>query len=289
MKNEIVLYQSDELASRIEVRIESDTVWLNRQQLAALFGRDIKTIGKHIGNVFSEGELDKGVVVANFATTTQHGAIKGKTQTLSVEHYNLDVIISVGYRVKSKQGTQFRIWANNVLKDYLLKGYVLNQRMNRIETVVDNLTDKVKEIDLQLKTNMIPPQGIFFEGQVFDAYQLASKIIRSATKSIVLIDNYIDETTLIHLSKKGKDVKVMLLTKNAGKQLALDVEKANQQYGNFTLKHFTKSHDRFLIVDEVEIYHLGASLKDLGKKWFAFSKLDKNSVESILKSVSEQG
>ncbi len=289
MKNEIVLYQSDELASRIEVRIESDTVWLNRQQLAALFGRDIKTIGKHIGNVFSEGELDKGVVVANFATTTQHGAIKGKTQTLSVEHYNLDVIISVGYRVKSKQGTQFRIWANNVLKDYLLKGYVLNQRMNRIETVVDNLTDKVKEIDLQLKTNLIPTQGIFFEGQVFDAYQLASKIIRSATKSIVLIDNYIDETTLIHLSKKGKDVKVMLLTKNAGKQLALDVEKANQQYGNFTLKHFTKSHDRFLIVDEVEIYHLGASLKDLGKKWFAFSKLDKNSVESILKSVSEQG
>ncbi len=289
MKNEIVLYQSDELASRIEVRIESDTVWLNRQQLAALFGRDIKTIGKHIGNVFSEGELDKGVVVANFATTTQHGAIKGKTQTLSVEHYNLDVIISVGYRVKSKQGTQFRIWANNVLKDYLLKGYVLNQRMNRIETVVDNLADKVKEIDLQLKTNMIPTQGVFFEGQVFDAYQLASKIIRSATKSIVLIDNYIDETTLIHLSKKGKDVKVMLLTKNAGKQLALDVEKANQQYGNFTLKHFTKSHDRFLIVDEVEIYHLGASLKDLGKKWFAFSKLDKNSVESILKSVSEQG
>ena len=287
MKNEIVLYQSDELASRIEVRIESDTVWLNRQQLAALFGRDIKTIGKHIGNVFSEGELDKGVVVANFATTTQHGAIKGKTQTLSVEHYNLDVIISVGYRVKSKQGTQFRIWANNVLKDYLLKGYVLNQRMNRIETVVDNLADKVKEIDLQLKTNMIPTQGVFFEGQVFDAYQLASKIIRSATKSIVLIDNYIDETTLIHLSKKGKDVKVMLLTKNAGKQLALDVEKANMQYGNFTLKQFTKSHDRFLIIDGVEVFHLGASLKDLGKKWFAFSKLDKSSVESILNSVFE--
>jgi hypothetical protein len=174
-----------------------------------------------------------------------------------------------------------------VLKDYLLKGYVLNQRMNRIETVVDNLTDKVKEIDLQLKTNMIPTQGVFFEGQVFDAYQLASKIIRAATKSIVLIDNYIDETTLVHLSKKGKDVKVMLLTKNAGNQLALDVEKANMQYGNFTMKQFTKSHDRFLIIDEVEIYHLGASLKDLGKKWFAFSKLDKNSVESILKSVSE--
>ena len=126
MKNEIVLYQSDELASRIEVRVELDTVWLNRQQLASLFGRDIKTIGKHINNVFSEGELVKEVVVAKFATTTQHGAIKGKTQILSVEYYNLDVIISVGYRVNSKQGTQFRIWANQVLKDYLLKGYSLN-------------------------------------------------------------------------------------------------------------------------------------------------------------------
>jgi hypothetical protein len=287
MKNEIVLYQSDDLTSRIEVRIEADTVWLNRQQIATLFGRDVKTIGKHINNVFSEGELVKQVVVANFATTTQHGAIKGKTQTLSVEYYNLDVIISVGYRVKSKQGTQFRIWANKVLKDYLLKGYALNQRMNRIENSVETLADKVMEIDLQIKSNLIPTQGIFFEGQVFDAYELASKIIRSATKSIVLIDNYIDETSLIHLSKKEKNVKVLLLTKNTGKQLALDVEKANTQYGNFMLKNFVKSHDRFLIIDGVEVYHLGASLKDLGKKWFAFSKLDKNSVEGILSSISQ--
>jgi len=287
MKNEIVLYQSDEHASRIEVRIEGDTVWLNRLQIAMLFGRDVKTIGKHINNVFSEGELVKEVVVANFATTTQHGAIKGKTQTLSVEYYNLDVIISVGYRVKSKQGTQFRIWANKVLKDYLLKGYALNQRMNRIENTVETLADKVKEIDLQIKSNLIPTQGVFFEGQVFDAYELASKIIRSATKSIVLIDNYIDETSLIHLSKKGKNVKVLLLTKNTGKQLSLDIEKANTQYGNFVLKNFVKSHDRFLIIDGVEVYHLGASLKDLGKKWFAFSKLHKNSVEGILSSISK--
>jgi hypothetical protein len=227
------------------------------------------------------------VVVANFATTTQHGAIKGKTQTLSVEYYNLDVIISVGYRVKSKQGTQFRIWANKVLKDYLLKGYALNQRMNRIENTVETLSNKVMEIDLQIKSNIIPTQGVFFDGQVFDAYELASKIICAATKSIVLIDNYIDETTLTHLSKKGESVKVLLLTKNTGKQLALDVEKANGQYGNFALKTFTKSHDRFLIIDGVEVYHLGASLKDLGKKWFAFSKLDKNSVEGILSSISQ--
>lgn len=284
MKNEIVLYQSDELASRIEVRIEAETVWLNRLQIATLFGRDVKTIGKHINNVFSEGELDRNSTVANFATVQNEG---GRIVERQVEHYNLDIIISVGYRVKSKQGTQFRIWANKVLKDYLLKGYALNQRMNRIENTVENLADKVMEIDLQIKSNTIPRQGVFFDGQVFDAYELASKIIHSATKSIVLIDNYIDETTLLHLSKKGKSVNVLLLTKSTGKQLALDVEKANRQYGNFTLKTFTRSHDRFLIVDGVEVYHLGASLKDLGKKWFAFSKLDKSSIVGILNSISQ--
>jgi len=216
MKNEIVIYQAKELTQQIEVRIEEETVWLNRNQIASLFGRDVKTIGKHINNVFSEGELIKELVVAKFATTTQHGAIKGKTQTKKVEYYNLDVIISVGYRVKSKQGTQFRIWANKVLKDYLLKGYALNNRMNRIEDKVQKLTEKLEHIDLQINANLPPNQGIFFNGQVFDAYAFVSNLIRSAKKSIILIDNYIDEKT---------------------------------------------------------IYHFGASLKDLGKKWFAFSKL----------------
>jgi len=287
MKNEIVLYQPNELAEHIEVRIDEETVWLNRQQIADLFGRDVKTIGKHITNVFSEGELAKEVVVAKFATTTQHGAIKGKTQTLKVEFYNLDVIISVGYRVKSKQGTQFRIWANKILKDYLLKGYAINNRMNRIEDNVQALSEKVNQIDLQINTQLIPTQGVFFDGQVFDAYELASKIIRSATKSIVLIDNYIDENTLTILSKKKKAVKVLLLSKNNSKQLLLDVQKASEQYGLFELKTFAKSHDRFLIIDGKEVYHLGASLKDLGKKWFAFSKLDKSSVENIIHSISE--
>lgn len=150
MKNEIILYQSNELPSRIEVRVQDETVWLNRQQIATLFGRDVKTIGKHINNIFSEGELIKEVVVAKFATTTQHGAAKGKTQTLNVEYYNLDVIISVGYRVKSKQGTQFRIWANSVLKNHLLKGYSINQRINRIEYKVEILNDKVNGIDLKI-------------------------------------------------------------------------------------------------------------------------------------------
>ena len=287
MKNEIILYRPDEIAEHIEVRIDEETVWLNRQQIAALFGRDVKTIGKHINNVFSEGELGKEVVVAKFAITTSHGAIKGKTQTLKVDYYNLDVIISVGYRVKSKQGTQFRIWANTILKDYLLKGYAINNRMNRMEDNMEVLKTKVNEIDLQINTHLIPTQGIFFDGQVFDAYELASKIIRSARKSIVLIDNYIDESTLTHLAKKTKGVKVLLLTKNTSNQLALDTQKANEQYGNFELKTFTQSHDRFLIIDQTEVYHLGASLKDLGKKWFAFSKMDKNSVTNILNLISE--
>jgi len=287
MKNEIILYRPDEIAEHIEVRIDEETVWLNRQQIAALFGRDVKTIGKHINNVFSEGELGKEVVVAKFAITTSHGAIKGKTQTLKVDYYNLDVIISVGYRVKSKQGTQFRIWANTILKDYLLKGYAINNRMNRMEDNMEVLKTKVNEIDLQINTHLIPTQGIFFDGQVFDAYELASKIIRSARKSIVLIDNYVDESTLTHLAKKTKGVKVLLLTKNTSNQLALDIQKANEQYGNFELKTFTQSHDRFLIIDQTEVYHLGASLKDLGKKWFAFSKMDKNSVTNILNLISE--
>ena len=283
--NEIVLYTPNELAEHIEVRIDEETVWLNRQQIAMLFGRDVKTIGKHINNIFSEGELIKEVVVSNFATTTQHGAIKGKTQTLKVEHYNLDVIISVGYRVKSKQGTQFRIWATNVLRDYLLKGYALNQRMNRIENNFESLSDEVQKISLQINTHLIPTQGVFFDGQVFDAYELASKIIRTAKNNIVLIDNYIDENTFVHLSKKNKSVKVTLFTKSTSQQILLDLQKANEQYGGFEIKNFTQSHDRFLIIDNKEVYHLGASLKDLGRKWFAFSKLEKTSVQSILEKI----
>lgn len=287
MQNEIILYQSNELPERIEVRIEDETVWLNRQQLAVLFGRDVKTIGKHIVNVFSEGELVKEVVVAKFATTTLHGAIKDKTQTQNVEYYNLDVIISVGYRVKSKQGTQFRIWATSVLKDYLLKGYAINQRMNRIENNLENLAEKVNTISLQIQSSAIPNSGIFFNGQVFDAYELASKIIRSAKTRIVLIDNYIDESTLTHLAKKNEHVKVLLLSKTISKQLDLDVKKANEQYGNFELREFSLSHDRFLIIDDTDVFHLGASIKDLGKKWFAFSKLEKTSVANILNEMSK--
>jgi hypothetical protein len=279
MKNEIIIYQPNERAAHIEVRLEDETVWLNQAQMAALFDQTKQNISLHINNCFKENELEPGSVVKESLTT----ALDGKNY--NTKFYNLDVIISVGYRVKSKQGTQFRIWATQVLKDYLLKGYAINNRMNRLEDNFENLKNKVTQIDLQINTHLIPTQGVFFDGQIFDAYELTSRIIRSAKKNIVLIDNYIDETTLIHLAKKHKGVNVLLLTKHLNRQLTLDIKKANEQYGGFEAKTFAKSHDRFLIIDHEEVYHLGASLKDLGKKWFAFSRMEAKSVEGIIHSI----
>lgn len=284
MKDEIVLYSPDELAEHIEVIIEEETVWLSQQQMATLFNQTKQNISLHINNCFKEGELLKESTVKGSLTVQKEG---NRTVKRRIEYYNLDVIISVGYRVKSKQGTQFRIWANQILKDYLLKGYSINNRMNRLEDNFENLKNKVNRIDLQINTHLIPTQGVFFDGQIFDAYELASRIIRSAKESIVVIDNYIDENTLTHLAKKDKDVKVLLLTKNISKQLQLDIQKVNDQYGLFEVKPFTQSHDRFLIIDSKEVYHLGASLKDLGRKWFAFSKLEAKSVNGIMNEIKE--
>jgi hypothetical protein len=285
--SEIVIYQTVDKAVQVEIQYEQETFWLTQQQIADLFGTQRPAITKHLGNIFKSGELDEKVVCSKMEHTTQHGAMKGKTQDVKAKYYNLDVVLSIGYRVNSIRATQFRVWANNILKDYLLKGYAINNRMNRLEDNLENLKNKVNEIDLQINSHLIPTQGVFFDGQIFDAYELASRIIRSAKKSIVLIDNYIDETSLTHLAKKDKGVKVLLLTKSINKQLQLDLHKANEQYGHFDLKSYTVSHDRFLIVDGKEVYHLGASLKDLGRKWFAFSKLEAKSVEGILNSILE--
>jgi hypothetical protein len=280
MKNEIILYQADELIDSIEVRIGEDSVWLTRVQMSSLFNRDVKTIGKHINNAFSEGELNKTSTVAKFATVQNEGGRKVERQ---IEYYNLDVIISVGYRVKSKQGTQFRIWATNVLRDYLLKGYALNQRMNRIENRVDSLATKVQEIDFQIKSNDLPQKGIFYDGQVFDAYHFVAELIRKAQKSIVVIDNYVDDSVLTLFSKRKKQVTCTIYTKKISKSLELDVAKHNSQYPAVTLKEWPASHDRFLIIDEKELYHIGASLKDLGRRWFAFSRMDSLCTEVLHK------
>lgn len=274
-KNEIILYQSDEIAEHIEVRLDSETVWLNQEQLAFLFQRDQSVISRHLRNVFNEGELDK-------KSNMQKMHIPNSDKP--VVFYNLDVIISVGYRVKSKQGTQFRIWATNVLRDYLLKGYALNQRIDRIENNYEKLSEEVKQISVQLKTQDLPKQGIFFDGQIFDAYVFVADLIKKAKSSIILIDNFIDESILTLLSKRNKNVSATIYTKNINKQLKLDLQKHNSQYPEIKIKELNESHDRFIIIDKKELYHFGASLKDLGKKWFAFSKMD-NFIDEVLNKL----
>jgi len=266
--NEIILYRSDALSSQIEVRIEDETVWLTQLQMVELFQSTKQNVSLHINNVFKEGELDKYSTVKEYLTVQEEGFRKIKRK---IKIYNLDVIISVGYRVKSKTGTQFRIWATNTLKSYLLKGYVIQ---DRIENMEKKLFEHDHKIEFLLNTNLPPNQGIFYDGQIFDAHSFVSKLIKSAKKSIDLLDNYIDDTVLTQLAKKNKGVRVVIYTKNNTKQLQLDLERFNKQYEPIEVVEFNKSHDRFLIIDQKEVYHIGASLKDLGKKWFAFSKLN---------------
>jgi len=293
-KSEIIIYQPDDTVS-VEVRLEKENVWLNRQQISALFDRDIKTIGKHINNALNEelaafstvakfatAEKEKGrnPVVAKFATTEKKKsknplvanfattALDGKVYQM--EYYSLDVILSVGYRVKSDRGIQFRIWANRVLKNYLIKGYAVNKRFERLE---NRVTKTEKKIDFFVKTSLPPIQGIFYEGQIFDAYIFASNLIKAAKKSIILIDNYIDENVLLLLSKRQAKVSAQIYTKHISAQLQLDLKKHNSQYEPININTSNNFHDRFLVIDNT-VYFIGASLKDLGKKLFAFSKME---------------
>lgn len=260
----LIMYVSEDGVTRIQTTFDRDTVWLSIDQMAELFQRDKSTISRHIKNVFDERELDKNRVVANFATTAADG------KTYQVDYFNLDVIISVGYRVKSIRGTQFRIWANNVLKEYLLKGYSVNQRVERLEQRVARTEEK---IDFFVRTALPPAEGIFFNGQIFDAYTFVCDLIRSAKKQIILFDNYIDDSVLTMLDKHGDGVEVSVFTKSIPPQLQLDIDKHNSQYSAIKVEIFTNSHDRFLCIDDM-VYHLGASLKDLGKKWFAFNRME---------------
>ena len=264
-ENEIVLYQPNE-AIHLEVRIEEDTVWLNRNQMAILFGRDVKTIGKHVNNALRE-ELQGMATVAKFAIVQNEG---GRSVVRMVEFYNLDMILSVGYRVKSSQGILFRQWANTILKEYLLKGYSINQRFERLEQRVSKTEEK---IDFFVRTALPPVEGIFFDGQIFDAYTFVSDLVRSAKSRIILFDNYVDDTVLTLLDKRADGVSAQIYTRSITQQLALDLQRHNAQYRPIAIDAFQNTHDRFLCIDDT-VYHLGASLKDLGKKWFAFSRME---------------
>ena len=261
-RNEIILYQPQETI-RLEVLLEDETVWLTQQQMADLFQSTKQNISLHTGNIFKEKELEKNTVVKESLTTAKDG------KKYRMKYYNLDVIISVGYRVKSIRGTQFRQWANNIIKEYLLKGYTINTRMAQLE---QRMTQTEEKIDFFVRTALPPVEGIFFEGQIFDAYAFASNLIKHARKSIVLIDNYVDESSLLILSKREKNVEAIIYTGKLSKQLQLDQQRHNAEHPPIIIKEYGQSHDRFLIIDS-EIYHIGASLKDLGKKWFAFSHL----------------
>lgn len=279
MKDEIIIYQPAEQSLRLEVKVEDETVWLTQAQMAELFQTSPQNITIHIRNIFREAELEKMGTCKDYLQVQNEGDRKVRR---NIRMYNLDVIISVGYRVKSKRGTQFRIWANSILKDYLLKGYATNRRFERIENKIGQIENKLTEIDLEIHTNLPPKQGIFFDGQIFDAYSFVSGLIKLAKQRIVLIDNYVDESVLTILSKRKKNISATIYSSHITKQLKLDLQKHDQQYTPIKLLEFSKSHDRFLIIDEV-VYHFGASLKDLGKKWFAFSKMKMNAEEMLKK------
>lgn len=277
----IVVYKSNDGVVQLEVQLADETVWLTLDQMAELFQRNKSTISRHIKNIFECGELSQDMVVAKNATTTQHGALQGKTQTHEVTFYNLDMIISIGYRVNSIRGVQFRQWASCVLKEYLLRGYSINQHLVYMEQRIDHQlqehTVQIRElqdkVDFFVHTSLPPKEGVFYNGQIFDAYVFATDLIKSAKKSITLIDNYIDESVLLMLAKRNDDVTAKIITRSISDTLKLDLEKHNKQYPPVEIQESDKYHDRFFIIDE-EVYHLGASLKDLGKRLFAFSRME---------------
>lgn len=263
----VVVYQSSDGVVQLDVQLADETVWLTLNQLSILFDRNKSVISRHISNIYNEGELSREATVAKNATVQNEN---GRQVVRQIEYYNLDVIISVGYRVKSLRGTQFRIWANRVLKEYLMKGYSVNNRLEQLEQRVSKTEEK---IDFFVRTALPPVEGVFYNGQIFDAYVFATNLIKSAKKGITLIDNYIDESVLMMLAKRGEKVKASILTSSVSKTLQLDIDKHNSQYPPIKIETIKNNHDRFLIIDK-EVYHIGASLKDLGKKLFAFSKLE---------------
>lgn len=281
-KNEIILYQPDETV-KLEVRMSEETVWLTQQQMSILFETSKQNISLHINNIFKERELDKDSVVKEYLTT----AADGKNYRTQI--YNLDVIISVGYRVKSKRGTQFRIWANSILKDYLLRGYALNNRLERIENQLENqqkqIADHQQKIDFFVRTALPPVEGIFYDGNMLEPFAFVNKLIRSAQERIVLIDNYVDETILLRLAERKENVHAKIYTQRTSPSFNVALTQHNNQYEPINLSIFTQSHDRFLLIDQ-DVYHIGASIKDLGKKWFAFCKMELQADE-IMERLSQ--
>ena len=268
----LVVYNDGEL--ELKVSVDSETIWLTQLQMSQLFDTSTDNVGLHLKNIYLEKELDENSTTEFFSVVRKEGNRLVKRE---LKHYNLDVIICVGYRVSSLRATKFRQWATSVLKNYIQNGYAINnhkiteQRLFALENDMQFIKSKIKNNSLEFN------QNIFFDGQIYDAYSFVNDLIKFAKSEIVLIDNYIDDTVFT-LFSKYPNINFTIYTSTISKQLKLDFEKYSKQYKNISLKTFKSSHDRFLIIDKKEIYHLGASLKDLGKKWFAFSKMSLNSL-----------
>ena len=287
-ENEIIVYQPDE-ALKLDVRVENDTVWLTQVQMADLFEATRQNVSLHISNIYKEGELQKEATIKESLIVQNEG---GRNVKRKQTYYNLDVIISVGYRVKSIRGTQFRQWALRILKEYLLRGYSINQRLLNLEERMDrrfSLQDqqigKLREdVDFFIKTSLPPKESVLYKGQIFDAYVAISDIIRSASRRIILIDNYVDDTVLMQLEKRNPRVEAAIYTQSISRMMRQDIDRHNQQYAPISVQTFTRAHDRFLIIDDA-VYHIGASLKDLGKKLFAFSKMELITADEFISNL----
>lgn len=276
----LVVYNDGEL--ELKVSVDSETIWLTQKQIAEVFGGTKQNISLHINNIYKEKELDKISTVKYYLTVQKEG---NREVTRNIEHYNLDMILSLGYRINSIKATKFRQWATSVLKNYIQNGYAINgekitnDRFVSLENDVNILKSQMNKINSKIKENSLEfNQNIFFDGQIYDSYSFVNDLIKVAKSEIVLIDNYIDDTVFT-LFSKFPNINFTIYTSTISKQLSLDFEKYSKQYKNISLKTFKSSHDRFLIIDKKEIYHLGASLKDLGKKWFAFSKMSLGSLD----------
>ncbi len=275
----LVVYNDGEL--ELKVSVDSETIWLTQKQIAEVFGGTKQNISLHINNIYKEKELDKISTVKYYLTVQKEG---NREVNRNIEHYNLDMILSLGYRINSIKATKFRQWATSVLKNYIQNGYAINgekitnDRFVSLENDVNILKSQMNKINSKIKENSLEfNQNIFFDGQIYDAYSFVNDLLKLAKEEVILIDNYIDDTVFT-LFSKYPNINFTIYTSTISKQLKLDFEKYSKQYKNISLKTFKSSHDRFLIIDKKEIYHLGASLKDLGKKWFAFSRMSLNSL-----------
>ncbi|MDX9743450.1 MAG: RhuM family protein [Arcobacteraceae bacterium] len=278
----MVIYNDGEL--ELNVSVENETIWLTQKQIAELFSVEVHTINYHIKNIFKQKELNKNPTIRKIRIVQKEG---NREVERDVEHYSLDMIISIGYRVNSMTATKFRQWATNVLKGYIQNSYVINsekithERFKELENDVALLKSKVANISKGLENNTIQPKhGIFYDGQIYDAYAFVNDLLKSAKSEVVLIDNYIDDTVFT-LFSKYPELNIKIYTQTISKQLNLDYQKYKAQYANIKLLEFKNVHDRFLILDETKMYHIGASLKDLGKKWFAFSKFEMGALEVL--------